>query len=97
MIALIEGHADESKSFDFGRKAQFFTLDVISDLAFGEPFGFVASDSDMYEYIKTTEVNLPVFMGMTVVPWVIRLFRYPLLRLMLPTEKDPLGFGKVMG
>lgn len=97
MIALIEGYADESKPFDFGRKAQFFTLDVISDLAFGEPFGFVASDSDMYEYIETTEENLPVFMGMTVVPWVIRLFRYPLLRSMLPTEKDPLGFGKVMG
>ncbi|KAK1518273.1 major facilitator superfamily transporter [Colletotrichum abscissum] len=77
--------------------AQFFTLDVISDLAFGEPFGFVASDSDMYEYIKTTEENLPVFMGMTVVPWVIRLFRYPFLRSMLPTAKDPLGFGKVMG
>lgn len=57
----------------------------------------MGSDSDMYEYIKTTEENLPVFMGMTVVPWVIRLFRYPLLRSMLPTEKDRLGFGKVMG
>ncbi|KAK1476984.1 hypothetical protein CCUS01_16700 [Colletotrichum cuscutae] len=75
LIRLIERYVDGRKPFDFGRKAQFFTLDVISDLAFGEPFGFVASDSDMYEYIKTTEENLPVFMGMTVVPWVIRLFR----------------------
>ncbi|KAJ0307046.1 hypothetical protein COL5a_009483 [Colletotrichum fioriniae] len=94
LIELIEGYVDERKPLDFGRKAQFFTLDVISDLAFGEPFGFVGSDSDMYEYIKTTEENLPVFMGMTVVPWVIRLFRYPLLRSMLPTEKDRLGFAK---
>ncbi|KAK1511856.1 hypothetical protein CTAM01_00786 [Colletotrichum tamarilloi] len=97
LIRLIERYVDGREPFDFGRKAQFFTLDVISDLAFGEPFGFVASDSDMYEYIKTTEENLPVFMGMTVVPWVIRLFRYPFLRSMLPTAKDPLGFGKVMG
>ncbi|KAJ3945074.1 uncharacterized protein N0V96_005097 [Colletotrichum fioriniae] len=73
LIELIEGYVDERKPLDFGRKAQFFTLDVISDLAFGEPFGFVGSDSDMYEYIKTTEENLPVFMGMTVVPWVIRI------------------------
>ncbi|KAL0777984.1 hypothetical protein CaCOL14_005637 [Colletotrichum acutatum] len=63
LIKLIEGYVDERKPFDFGRKAQFFTLDVISDLAFGEPFGFAASDSDMYEYIKTTEENLPVFMA----------------------------------
>ncbi|EXF74123.1 hypothetical protein CFIO01_09500 [Colletotrichum fioriniae PJ7] len=67
LIELIEGYVDERKPLDFGRKAQFFTLDVISDLAFGEPFGFVGSDSDMYEYIKTTEENLPVFMGMTVI------------------------------
>ncbi|KAK1543408.1 hypothetical protein CPAR01_04041 [Colletotrichum paranaense] len=67
LIRLIERYVDGRKPFDFGRKAHFFTLDVISDLAFGEPFGFVASDSDMYEYIKTTEENLPVFMGMTVV------------------------------
>ncbi|KAK1654392.1 cytochrome P450 [Colletotrichum phormii] len=97
LIKLIDSYVDAGRPFDFGRKAQFFTLDVISDLAFGEPFGFVGSDSDMYEYIKTTEDNLPVFMAMTVLPWVIRLFRYPFLRSMLPTEKDPLGFGKVMG
>ncbi|GKT90861.1 pisatin demethylase [Colletotrichum tofieldiae] len=97
LLKLIESYVDADKPFDFGRKAQFFTLDVISDLAFGKPFGFMETDSDMYEYIKTTEESLPMFMATTVFPWVIRLFASPLFRSLLPSEKDPLGFGKVMG
>ncbi|KAI1017181.1 hypothetical protein LB505_001971 [Fusarium chuoi] len=31
---LLGKYADEKKPVDFGRRAQFFTLDVISDLAF---------------------------------------------------------------
>ncbi|KAK7454239.1 hypothetical protein Landi51_03359 [Colletotrichum acutatum] len=97
LIKLIEGYVDERKPFDFGRKAQFFTLDVISDLAFGEPFGFAASDSDMYEYIKTTEENLPVFMGMTVVSGSSGCSGILGLGRCCPRAKDRLGFGKVMG
>ncbi|KDN60126.1 hypothetical protein CSUB01_02785 [Colletotrichum sublineola] len=77
--------------------AQFFTLDVTSDLAFGKPFGFMETDSDVYKYIKTTEESLPVFVATTVYPWVIRLFASPLFRPLLPSEKDRQGFGKVMG
>jgi hypothetical protein len=36
--------------FDFGRKAQYLTLDVISDIAFGKSFGDVQSDSDVHQY-----------------------------------------------
>ncbi|KAK1997896.1 cytochrome P450 [Colletotrichum falcatum] len=96
LFRLIERYIDAGKPFDFGRKAQFFTLDVISDLAFGKPFGFVETDSDVYEYIKTTEESLPMFIATTVYPWVIRLFASPLFRALLPSEKDRLGFGKVM-
>ena len=35
--------------FDFGRKAQYFTLDAITDIAFGEAFGFLTTDSDAHE------------------------------------------------
>ncbi|RBR15426.1 hypothetical protein FVER53590_09331 [Fusarium verticillioides] len=53
-MKLLEKYADEKKPVDFGRRAQFFTLDVISDLAFGEPFGFLETDSDVYKYIQIT-------------------------------------------
>ncbi|KAK2044941.1 pisatin demethylase [Colletotrichum somersetense] len=97
LFRLIDSYIDAGKPFDFGRKAQFFTLDVISDLAFGTPLGFMETDSDVHEYIKIMEESLPMFMATTVYPWVIRLFASPLFRTLLPSEKDPLGLGKVMG
>ncbi|OLN85878.1 Pisatin demethylase 19 [Colletotrichum chlorophyti] len=97
LIALIDGYIDAGKPFDFGRKAQYLTLDVISDLAFGEPFGFIETDSDVHEYIQTTEKSAPFFMMSTVFPWVMKIFATPLLKPLLPSETDSLGFGKVMG
>ncbi|KAF6803785.1 pisatin demethylase [Colletotrichum musicola] len=97
LCRLIEGYIDAGKPFDFGRKAQYFTLDVISNLAFGEPFGFIETDSDLYEYVQTTEDTVPLFLVTTVVPWVLKIFASPLFKSILPSEHDPIGFGKVMG
>ncbi|KPM35000.1 hypothetical protein AK830_g11567 [Neonectria ditissima] len=96
-IQLLKKYAAENTPVDFGRKAQFFTLDVISDLAFGKPFGFIETDSDVYEYIGTTEETLPMVMVTTVVPVLVKILSHPLLKRLLPSEKDRLGFGRVMG
>ncbi|RSM20322.1 hypothetical protein CDV31_000817 [Fusarium ambrosium] len=96
-IKLLRKYADENRPVDLGRRAQFFTLDVLSDLAFGEPFGFLETDSDVYEYIKTTEETLPMVMVTTVVPWLVKVLSSPIFKSLLPSEKDRLGFGRVMG
>ncbi|KDN67099.1 putative cytochrome P450 [Colletotrichum sublineola] len=59
LVDLLDRYVSEDKPFDFGAKAQYFTLDVISDLAFGEPFGDLTTDSDVHEYIRTMEENMP--------------------------------------
>lgn len=81
---------------DFGKKAQYFTLDVISDIAFGTPFGFLQTDSDVYKYIETTEKTLPMVMISTVAPFIVKIFASPLMKPALPSEKDIFGFGRVM-
>ncbi|KAM0324813.1 hypothetical protein ACHAQA_007779 [Verticillium albo-atrum] len=95
-IKRLNQDIDANAKLDFGRKAQYFTLDVITDLAFGNPFGFLETDSDIYDYIKTTEESLPVFMVTTVLPWMIKIFGSPVFASILPSEKDVMGFGKVM-
>lgn len=85
-----------NKPFDLGRKAQFFTLDVISTVAYGEPFGFLETNTDVYEYIKTTEENVPTIIVTTALPWLMELLKSPLLKSLLPSEKDRLGLGKIM-
>ncbi|KAJ0315461.1 hypothetical protein Brms1b_006060 [Colletotrichum noveboracense] len=65
---LLGRYVDADQPFDFARKVQYFTLDVITDLAFGDPMGFMAEDGDMYDYIETTEKAMPSFITLTVFP-----------------------------
>lgn len=96
MSLIDEKYVSVNKPFDFGRKAQYFTLDVITDLAFGEPFGDVETDSDVFEYIHTMEQQLPSIIVTTVVPGLLKILQLPFMRSLLPSEKDPIGLGKTM-
>ncbi|KAF5023779.1 hypothetical protein F66182_4172 [Fusarium sp. NRRL 66182] len=46
---------------DFAQKIQYFTLDVISDLAFGHPFGYMEQDDDVFDLSKS---RAPSFLGL---------------------------------
>jgi len=82
---------------DFARKAQYFTLDVISNIAFGNAFGCLKNDADAYGYIETTEATLPVMIITTILPWLTDILTFPLLKGLMPSDKDLIGIGKVMG
>ncbi|RYP72212.1 hypothetical protein DL771_004342 [Monosporascus sp. 5C6A] len=85
-----------SKPMDFARKIQYFTLDVISDVGFGEPFGDLRMDQDVNEYAKAGEIGLTVTtiglaLGLT---WFLQL---PLVaRILGPSENDVVGFGRMI-
>ncbi|KAK3314261.1 pisatin demethylase [Apodospora peruviana] len=85
------------KPFDFARKAQFFTLDAISDISYGKPFGFLANDTDLYSYIATIEEQLPTIMLTTVYPWIVDVLSSPLFKRLLPSDKDLIGLGRIRG
>jgi hypothetical protein len=100
LIKLVDRYAttgSDYKPLDFGRKAQYFTLDVISHIAYGNAFGYLATDSDVYGYIKEVEETLPAAMMVTVLPWINRILQMRIVQRFLPSEKDPIGFGKVLG
>lgn len=98
LVRLIETrYVANNRPFDFGRKAQYLTLDVISDLAYGDPFGFLVEDADRYDYIRITEEQFSMLLTMTIYPGIVKLFSSPLLKSLLPTSEDLVGFGKFMG
>jgi hypothetical protein len=73
-------------------------LDVISDVAFGEPFGFTAQDGDVYDYIKTQRMLLPVFEWFSTLPSLNRITRIGWVsKLVMPSPEDKTGVGKLMG
>lgn len=82
---------------DFGQKAQFFTLDVISSVAYGFPFGFPDTDTDVYQYIELSEKVVPAAMVVTVYPWLNNILTSSLMKSVLPSATDQIGFGKILG
>jgi hypothetical protein len=98
LIHLLESrYICHNKPFDFGRKAQFFTIDVIAHLAFGKPFGFIETDSDVYNYISIIEKQVADMGVLAIFPNLITLFNWPPLNRLLPTPEDKVGIGKLMG
>ncbi|EPE02891.1 benzoate 4-monooxygenase cytochrome p450 [Ophiostoma piceae UAMH 11346] len=81
---------------DLARKVQFFTLDVISSLAFGKSFGYLEADADKFGYIKTTESTVPVLMSTAILPWFVDTIQSPRLRWMMPNIRSMVGIGTVM-
>lgn len=97
LVNLIETkYVSQGKPFDFGRKAHYFTLDVIADLAFGAPFGDLETDSDVYGYIEILEETIVSVILASVMPWIMKMLQFPLFKGMLPSEKDKAGVGRVM-
>jgi hypothetical protein len=83
----------EYRPMDFAQKAQYFTLDVISDLAFGQALGYLEQDADVHDYIKITESSVPGMLVMANFPTLVDLLHSRFLRWLMPNETDNLGFG----
>ena len=86
------------KRMDLARITNYFTLDVISDVAFGSPFGDVKDDEDKFEYIKTIGENLPLMVLMAILPQIHGfLEKSSLMALLGPNAKDRVGLGRIVG
>jgi len=86
------------RPLDFAHVIQYFTLDVITSLSLSHPFGYLAQDSDVYEYIKTMEDNFPIMFFMSSVPILSRILQIPWVqKATFPTVKDRTGMGKIKG
>lgn len=88
----------DTKPMDFANGALYLALDIITKLAFGREWGFIAVDGDVDDFIGTTnEVSHLVALACDV-PWAQKIFSSDvMLKLMGPKETDQKGLGKMMG
>lgn len=101
LIHLIESKYlstnEDYRPMEFGKKSSYFTLDVISDLAFGKAFGYLHEDKDVYNYIEMMESSIPLMMLVANIPSLADILQSRLLRSLLPSEADKVGFGAFIG
>ena len=82
--------------FDLARKVTFFTLDAISKVAFGQSFGFLDKDEDIFGYIKQIRQMLPILMFFTVYPELRVIMDLSQLPRLAPKAFAPASLGKIM-
>jgi hypothetical protein len=85
------------KPLDLAVHIQFFTLDVITSLAYGKAFGYLAKDEDLFDYIKIADQlvsTVATIMGVT--PVQNFLYWSGLIFKIAPNQNDPNGLGKMM-
>lgn len=85
------------RPMDLSRIMTFFTLDVISVIAFGQKFGFIETDSDPFGYIANLQEFLPAIIVFGAYTELQKILRLPLFQAMMPKSTDKRGLGKVMG
>lgn len=86
----------ECKPMEFGHRAQFYTLDVVTSATFGKPFGFLKKDGDVNKYLEITESMTPMFGVLGALPQLVYVMHTWPFNYLMPGEGDKFGFGRLM-
>ena len=93
-----EEYAERKQIMDFAKLAQYFTLDVLTKIAFGYPFGFLTKNQDLYEYNKRSTGFFPILELSCNVPFVNSVLKSPFMQAVAaPKPEDKMGFGAIIG
>ncbi|AEO61226.1 cytochrome P450 monooxygenase [Thermothelomyces thermophilus ATCC 42464] len=88
---------DVKPMLDLAMMVQYFTLDSISKLAFGEEFGFLRAEGDIHGYLETVESLAPTTVTILALPFLRDILTSKfMLSLLGPTPKDKRGMGVFM-
>lgn len=89
--------SSELRQMDLAMTIQYYALDVISKVAYGKAFGYLAADSDLNNYIHDTEKMVPILAMCGEVPWLGKIFlSSTFLKYAAPKPTDNTGLGKMM-
>ncbi|KAK4205541.1 putative cytochrome P450 E-class, group I [Triangularia verruculosa] len=82
---------------DFARISQFFTLDVITKVAYGKEFGYLDRNEDVFSWIKTINDRAPLLAIMSDWPVVGKvLINEYVLAMFGPGKESGKGIGGIM-
>ena len=96
-IATTKRYDAEDKVVEFGMWAQALGYDIISELVFGKPIGFVAQERDVDSLLSAFTSAFPFFGIVVRLPWVVaHILDNPVLGpLVEPKPTDKTGLGRI--
>lgn len=97
-IALIGRHVAGNEEFDFAVCASYFTLDVLTKIAFGHSNGFLPNNKDLFDYFKITTAFFPIMELGCNLPAVLKLLHSKWMQALAgPKPTDQVGMGALIG
>ncbi|KAI9148340.1 Cytochrome P450 monooxygenase aba1 [Paramyrothecium foliicola] len=98
MISIMrQRYAATGKLLDLGQTTNYFTLDVITRLAFGQAFGYLSAEEDRHNFLKSLKELWPWMTITADTPWIRRVvFSKLFLKFLGPKPEDKKGFGALM-
>jgi len=88
---------DKKPMLDLASMAQYFTLDSIAKLAFGEEFGLIREERDIHGHIAAIDDMAAPSVVISAVPYLRAIVGSKfVLQLLGPTTKDKKGMGVLM-
>lgn len=98
LSVMRDRYARPGQHLELAEVTAFFTMDVITRLAFGEAFGYLSQETDLYGFLGSLRVLWPSMSTLADVSWTRKiLFSKPFLQLFGPSPRDKTGFGALMG
>ncbi|KAK5655368.1 hypothetical protein OQA88_5935 [Cercophora sp. LCS_1] len=100
LVDLIRGQylssSSETRPADLVKIIRFFTLDVVTSLAYGEPFGYLEANSDLFDFNRQVdELSRPMAV-MIDTPVLRTLMNSPLAPHIAPKITDKKGMGRLI-
>lgn len=81
------------KPLDLSVITQFLALDIVGDMTFGKPFGFLDEGKDIYGWIKWNESFFPIASTCATFPFLAKVVQKWPFSEALPKPTDKVGLG----
>ena len=97
MVSLIRSESKNGRAVDIARVSQYFTLDVLTQIAFEEPFGFLTKNEDVFQYIQKVQEFLFILELASNFPFINSILSSKAMSAFSPKPTDELGMGAMLG
>ncbi|KAL9003904.1 MAG: hypothetical protein Q9188_003242 [Gyalolechia gomerana] len=92
---------EQSTDFDIGKRIQFLTVDIITQLCLGDSFQCSENDRDQYGFLETVKSATPISLQMSTFPEFTKIMYHltknsTIRRLLVPSIRDKGGIGTVI-
>lgn len=87
----------KNEAMDFAKLAGYFTLDILTQIAFGQALGFLTKNEDLYDYHKSSTAFYPIMEMGSNHPTILAILNSRVMEGAAPKPTDKLGFGAITG